>query len=358
MTLLERNTTASSRRRGAQPPAPASCAAATSRGSAARAPTSASCSRPGSRCRRASRSRPRRSRRSSTRRGCRSGSRRRWPRVSPGDVDAIGAASHAISEAMRFAPVPDVGARRGRAALRGARGRQPAWTRRRSRCARARSARTARTRRSPASRRPICGCAGSSTCATPCATAGSASTARRRSATARGSATRAAPPAMGVTVQLMVDAEVSGVMFTCNPVSGDPSMVAINASWGLGLAVVGGEVTPDDYLVSKVTGEVVREHVHAKQVEYVPDAGGRGAVRASVPDERRDAPLPRPAGARRRSSTWRGAVERHFGSPPGHRVGDRSRRRARAVRRAVAAGDGGRQDARASPGADVGDRRS
>ena len=64
--------------------------------------------------------------------------------------------------------------------------------------------------------------------------------------------------AMGVTVQEMVDAEISGVMFTCNPVSGDPSMVAVNASWGLGLAVVGGEVTPDDYLVSKVTREVVR----------------------------------------------------------------------------------------------------
>ena len=63
---------------------------------------------------------------------------------------------------------------------------------------------------------------------------------------------------MGVTVQQMVDAEVSGVMFTCNPVSGDPSMVALNASWGLGIAVVGGEMTPDDYLVSKVTGEVVR----------------------------------------------------------------------------------------------------
>ena len=93
---------------------------------------------------------------------------------------------------------------------------------------------------------------------------------------------------MGVTVQLMVDAEISGVMFTCNPVSGDPSMVAINASWGLGLAVVGGEVTPDDFLVSKVTGEVVREHVHAKDVQYVPDAGGSGAVRVAVPDERRD----------------------------------------------------------------------
>ncbi len=70
---------------------------------------------------------------------------------------------------------------------------------------------------------------------------------------------RSSNPAMGVTVQLMVDAAVSGVMFTCNPVSGDRSMVAINASWGLGLAVVGGEVTPDDYLVSKVTGEVVQQ---------------------------------------------------------------------------------------------------
>ncbi|MGZ4248334.1 MAG: PEP/pyruvate-binding domain-containing protein [Solirubrobacteraceae bacterium] len=100
----------------------------------------------------------------------------------------------------------------------------------------------------------------------------------------------AVPAAMGVTVQLMVDAAVSGVMFTCNPVSGDPSMIAINASWGLGLAVVGGEVTPDDYLVSKVTREVVREHIHSKHVEYTPDRTSRGAVRHAVPDGRRDAP--------------------------------------------------------------------
>ena len=99
----------------------------------------------------------------------------------------------------------------------------------------------------------------------------------------------AATAAMGVAVQLMVDAAVSGVMFTCNPVTGDPSMVAINASWGLGIAVVGGEVTPDDFLVSKVTGEVVREHIHSKHVEYVPDRGARGAVRHPVPEARRDA---------------------------------------------------------------------
>jgi pyruvate,water dikinase len=94
-------------------------------------------------------------------------------------------------------------------------------------------------------------------------------------------------PAMGVTIQRMIDAEISGVMFTCNPVSGDPSMIAINASWGLGLAVVGGEVTPDDYLVSKITREVVRRTVGDKQVEYVPGADGNGTNRIEVDDGRR-----------------------------------------------------------------------
>jgi pyruvate,water dikinase len=120
-------------------------------------------------------------------------------------------------------------------------------------------------------------------------------------------------PAMGVAVQLMVDAEVSGVMFTCNPVSGDPSMVAVNASWGLGLAVVGGEVTPDDYLISKVTGEVVREHVHTKDIEYLPDAAGRGAVRVDVPDERREIPCLDRAALDALVELSR-RIERYFGS--------------------------------------------
>ena len=160
-------------------------------------------------------------------------------------------------------------------------------------------------------------------------------------------------PAMGVTVQLMVDAAVSGVMFTCNPVSGDPSMVAINASWGLGLAVVGGEVTPDDYLVSKITREVVREHIHDKQVEYVPDPGGRGAVRVDIPQERRERPcLDGPAISRARR---RGAGDRApLRLPSGRRVGARPRER-RAVCGAIEARDRcteARQEARA----EVGDR--
>lgn len=96
-------------------------------------------------------------------------------------------------------------------------------------------------------------------------------------------------PAMGVAVQVMVDAVISGVMFTCNPVSGDPSTIAVNASWGLGEAVVAGEVTPDEYLLSKITGEVLRERIGAKTVEVVPDPAGAGVVRRDVPPERRDA---------------------------------------------------------------------
>ena len=125
-------------------------------------------------------------------------------------------------------------------------------------------------------------------------------------------------PAMGVTIQLMVDAAVSGVMFTCNPVSGDRSMVAINASWGLGLAVVGGEVTPDDYLVSKVTGEIVKQTVNDKAVEYVPAANG--TERVDVDEARRKAPcLDTDAVTTLVDVAKR--VETPLRLPPGHRVG-------------------------------------
>lgn len=123
----------------------------------------------------------------------------------------------------------------------------------------------------------------------------------------------AARVAMGVTVQAMVDAAIAGVMFTCNPVTGDPSMIAINASWGLGLAVVGGEVTPDDHLISKVTGEVVRETITDKEVEYVPDSSGSGTVRRAVDPDRRTARC-LDADALRELVALGRRIERHFGS--------------------------------------------
>ena len=88
---------------------------------------------------------------------------------------------------------------------------------------------------------------------------------------------------MSVAVQYMVDARVAGVMFTLNPVSGDRSSIAIDSSYGLGVSVVGGEVTPDSFLVSKVTREIVRRQIGAKATEVVADPGPRRRSRARCP---------------------------------------------------------------------------
>jgi phosphoenolpyruvate synthase/pyruvate phosphate dikinase len=232
--------------------------------------------------------------------------------LSPGDVDAIGRASHSISEAMRFAPVPEVVrieieqhyAQIGQAAGEGS---PPVAVRSSAVGEDSQDATFAGQQETYLWVRGVEHvCDAVRDCWVSLYSPTAISYRLRLGDPAR-------PPAMGVTVQLMVDAEVSGVMFTCNPVSGDPSMVAINASWGLGLAVVGGEVTPDDFLVSKVTGELVREHVHSKHVQYVPDADGSGAVRVSVAEERRDVRcLDQPAIERLVEMGRR--VERYFGS--------------------------------------------
>jgi pyruvate,water dikinase len=95
---------------------------------------------------------------------------------------------------------------------------------------------------------------------------------------------------MSVAVQSMVDARVAGVMFTLNPVSGDRSSMAIEASYGLGVSVVGGQVTPDSFLVSKVTREIVRRQIGPKAVEVVPDRAGATTVERAVPEALRDQP--------------------------------------------------------------------
>jgi len=96
--------------------------------------------------------------------------------------------------------------------------------------------------------------------------------------------------AMAVVVQQMVGARSSGVMFTRSPLTGDRSVVAIDASWGLGSAVVSGDVTPDSFVVSKVTGEITRRTVSTKTRWHQPDPGGDGVVESEVPANLRDVP--------------------------------------------------------------------
>ena len=69
---------------------------------------------------------------------------------------------------------------------------------------------------------------------------------------------------IAVVVQKMVNADKAGVAFTVNPATGDTGQIVIEAAWGLGEAVVAGEVTPDRYLIDKASGEIV-ECVIAKK---------------------------------------------------------------------------------------------
>ncbi len=95
---------------------------------------------------------------------------------------------------------------------------------------------------------------------------------------------------MAVVVQQMIESRSSGVMFTRSPSTGDRSVVAVESAWGLGSAVVGGEVTPDSFTVSKVTGEVLRRQVSEKLRRHVPDGSSGGVLDEEVPAELRSVP--------------------------------------------------------------------
>lgn len=127
-------------------------------------------------------------------------------------------------------------------------------------------------------------------------------------------ARRGGAAGMSVAVQTMIDARVAGVMFTLNPLSGDPSSIAIDASYGLGVTVVGGEVTPDSFLWSKVGRELVRSRVGTKEVECVPDPDDGGTLVRPVPQELRGRPCLEPDEIERLAALGR-EIERHFGRP-------------------------------------------
>jgi len=80
--------------------------------------------------------------------------------------------------------------------------------------------------------------------------------------------------AMAVVVQAMVDARAAGVMFTRSPTTGDRSVITIEGAWGLGSAVVAGEVTPDRWVLAKITGEISVREVSEKMIKHVPLAQG------------------------------------------------------------------------------------
>ncbi|MBB6344499.1 PEP/pyruvate-binding domain-containing protein [Nonomuraea muscovyensis] len=84
---------------------------------------------------------------------------------------------------------------------------------------------------------------------------------------------------IAVVVQRMVEAETAGVMFTADPVSGDRSRIVVDASTGLGEAVVSGLVTPDHYVLD--TGGDTVSHTPGRREVVIRSAPGGGVIRES-----------------------------------------------------------------------------
>lgn len=119
--------------------------------------------------------------------------------------------------------------------------------------------------------------------------------------------------AMAVVVQAMVDARTAGVMFTRSPTTGDRSVITIEGAWGLGSAVVGGEVTPDRWVLGKITGEIAVREISDKTICHAPAAAG-GIESVPVAQDLRQTP----SLSDEELQTLRGIarrVERHYGRP-------------------------------------------
>jgi phosphohistidine swiveling domain-containing protein len=117
---------------------------------------------------------------------------------------------------------------------------------------------------------------------------------------------------LAVAVQRMVDASVAGVLFTANPVTGKRRQAVIDASPGLGEAVVSGMVNPDHFVVDTARGKVVERRLGDKRVA-VRAAAGSGTERVEMAASEEEASLSDPRilalaklGAR---------VEEYYGSP-------------------------------------------
>ncbi|HZZ50078.1 MAG TPA: PEP/pyruvate-binding domain-containing protein [Pseudonocardia sp.] len=94
---------------------------------------------------------------------------------------------------------------------------------------------------------------------------------------------------IAVVVQTMVPSEVSGVMFTANPMSAETAELVVNASWGLGEAIVSGITTPDEYTLADSDLRVKTKTLGSKEMQVVRDPEtGVGTVALDVPAEKRE----------------------------------------------------------------------
>ena len=116
---------------------------------------------------------------------------------------------------------------------------------------------------------------------------------------------------MAVVVQRMVFPQAAGILFTADPVTSNRRLASVEASFGLGEALVSGLVNPDVYTVRD--GEVVAKTISAKQLAIAASPAG-GTEEHAVEPERQDQPALTDAQVVQLSRLGR-RIEAHFGSP-------------------------------------------
>jgi phenol phosphorylase subunit beta len=120
--------------------------------------------------------------------------------------------------------------------------------------------------------------------------------------------------AMSVGVQKMANSFTAGVMFTIHPANGDRSVIVIDSNFGFGESVVSGEVTPDHFVVNKITLDIIDRTISQKEVCYTVDPVTQKSRAMEVPFERQrvqsliDDEITQLA--------WMGKqIEKHYGGP-------------------------------------------
>jgi len=108
----------------------------------------------------------------------------------------------------------------------------------------------------------------------------------------------------------MVDAQASGVMYTLDPASRDAGLVKVSALWGLGEQLVGGEATPDAFLVDKASGAVVERRIARKPARLVALADGGTRLDATSAEQQASPALTDDMLGRLCTSAVR--IERHY----------------------------------------------
>ena len=95
---------------------------------------------------------------------------------------------------------------------------------------------------------------------------------------------------IAVVVMTMVESDVSGVMFTANPREDRTDEIVINASWGLGEAIVSGIVTPDEFTLDVATLQIKKRVLGGKELQITRAPSGAGTAEDPVSDEKRSRP--------------------------------------------------------------------